>query len=109
MRRFKNQVIAIVKKIPLGKVASYGQIAVYAGIPRAARAVGMILNKLPQDTNVPWWRVVNNSGTISIRGSIFSRDDQKSLLESEGIKFIKEFEFEIEKYRWKPANKLEYT
>ena len=101
MPNFKTRVIEIIKAIPRGKVASYGQIAVYAEIPRAARAVGMILNKLPSDTTIPWWRVVNNSGKLSIRGSIFSRDDQKSLLESEGIKFKKESEFEIEKYRWR--------
>ena len=101
MPNFKTRVIEIIKAIPRGKVASYGQIAVYAEIPRAARAVGMILNKLPSDTTIPWWRVVNNSGKLSIRGSIFSRDDQKSLLESEGIKFKKEYEFEIEKYRWR--------
>lgn len=101
MENFKQKTIKYIKAIPFGKVASYGQIAVYAGIPRAARAVGMILNKLPADTTLPWWRLVNNTGKLSIRGSIFSRDDQKSLLENEGIKFKKEHEFEIEKYRWR--------
>lgn len=98
---FKNLTIKHIKKIPSGKVASYGQIAVYAGSPRAARAVGMILNKLPADTDVPWWRVLNNTGKLTIRGSIFNRDDQQSLLEKEGVKFKKEHEVEIEKYRWR--------
>ncbi len=101
MENFKQKAINHIKAIPFGKVASYGQIAVYAGSPRAARAVGMILNKLPADTEVPWWRVINNEGKLTIRGSIFNRDDQQSLLEKEGVKFKKEHEVEIEKYRWK--------
>ena len=109
MPSFKKLVIESIKQIPHGKVASYGQIAVYAGVPRAARAVGMILNKLPTNTDLPWWRVVNNSGKLTIRGSIFTRDDQKSLLESEGIKFKKEHELEIEKYRWKSTDALNYN
>lgn len=100
MENFKKATIEIIKKIPNGKVASYGQIAVYAGTPRAARAVGMILNKLPANTDVPWWRVINNEGKLTIRGSIFSRDDQKAHLEKEGVKFKKEHEIEIEAYRW---------
>ncbi|PIR42814.1 hypothetical protein COV25_00980 [candidate division WWE3 bacterium CG10_big_fil_rev_8_21_14_0_10_35_32] len=99
MPNFKTQVIKIINSIPRGKVASYGQIAVYAGAPRAARAIGMILNRLPSDTKLPWWRIVNNKGKLTIRGSIFNRNDQQSLLQAEGVQFKKEYEFKIEEYR----------
>ena len=100
MSRFKESVIKVVNAIPRGQVASYGQVAVYVGIPRGARQVGWILNGLEGSTPVPWWRVVNNKGRISIKGSRYSAFDQKSLLENEGIPISKDLTFEIEKYRF---------
>lgn len=100
MSKFKDEVIKMIGAIPHGKVVSYGQIAAYLGTPRAARAVGMILNKLPPDTDVPWWRVVNNSGRITIKGSIFTPDDQAARLKAEGIAISNEYELDIEKHRF---------
>lgn len=100
-KTFKNKVLELVNQIPYGKVASYGQIALYADSPRAARQVGWILNH-NEDTahERPWWRVVNNSGRISIKGSDFSAEDQRFRLEAEGVVITKDFTFDIEKYRW---------
>ncbi len=96
---FKQNVIQNVIAIPFGRVASYGQIAALAGNPRAARQVGWILNKL-DDLTVPWWRVVNNTGNITIKGSSFTPNDQKERLKLEGIEFTKELEIDMKKYRW---------
>jgi methylated-DNA-protein-cysteine methyltransferase related protein len=104
MSKFKEGVIRAVSLIPYGKVASYGQIAFLIGMPRAARQVGWILNGL-SDVSVPWWRVVNNKGIISIKGSSFSADDQKALLISEGVD-VKDLTFDIKKYRWNPDEKV---
>jgi methylated-DNA-protein-cysteine methyltransferase-like protein len=101
MEKFSELVIKIVKTIPKGKVASYGQIALIAGEPRAARQVGWILNQ-KSDEQTPWWRIINNSGRISIKHPEISALEQKELLEKEGIKVTKNFEIDIKKYRWYP-------
>jgi methylated-DNA-protein-cysteine methyltransferase-like protein len=102
MSPFKEKVIEIIRLVPHGKVVSYGQVAVYAGVPRAAREVGWILNGTEgQHIDLPWWRVVNNKGYLSIRGaSSNDKSLQKKLLEAEGIEISDEFELEIEKYRY---------
>ncbi len=106
MSQFKQKVIEIVNLIPYGKVASYGQIAVMAGMPRMARHVGNVLNKYDGETEIPWWRVVNNSGRLTIKGSVFTPDDQKDFLESEGLKISNDYAFDIEKYRFVPDIKF---
>ena len=107
MSKFKDQVVKVVNLIPFGKVASYGQVALYVGMPRAAREVGWILNGLGPSASsgqapVPWWRVVNNKGRISIKGSVYTPEDQKRLLEEEGIEVHDDLTFEIGKYRFIP-------
>lgn len=99
MSEFAKKVVEIVKLIPEGKVASYGQIALYCGMPRSAREVGWTLKRTSE--NIPWWRVVNNQGRISIDGN-FEADKplQKKLLENEGIDISSDFTFDIETYRW---------
>jgi methylated-DNA-protein-cysteine methyltransferase-like protein len=101
MERFSDLVLKIVKAIPTGKVASYGQIALMAGESRAARQVGWVLNQ-KSDEQTPWWRVINNSGRISIKHPEISALEQKELLEKEGVKVGKNFEVNIEKFRWHP-------
>ena len=100
---FKENVFKFLKAVPKGKVVSYGQAAAIAGSPRAARQVGGILRSI--DTakeKVPWWRVINSKGTISIKGNwTATKDLQKQLLEKEGIKVEKDFSLNMEKYRWK--------
>lgn len=97
---FKQGVIKVVRGIPKGKVVSYGQVAIYLGIPRAARQVGWTLNRLDKEIEIPWWRVINNTGRITIKGSIYTPEDQKERLVSEGVEVGKDYEIDIEKYRF---------
>ena len=99
MSPFKDHVIAIICSIPKGKVVSYGQIALYAGLPRAAREVGWILRGTKED--LPWWRVINNKGVISIEGNWHAdKMTQKKLLEQEGVDVSGDFIIDMEKYRF---------
>lgn len=101
---FKEKVIKFVQMVPRGKVASYGQIALYAGSPRAAREVGWLLNGY-SDIEIPWWRILNNKGYISIRGNMTAdKNLQKKLLEAENIEVGEDYTLDIEKYRWQPTD-----
>ncbi len=102
MEKFSDLVLQIVKTIPKGKVASYGQVALMVGEPQAARQVGWVLNQ-KSDEQTPWWRVINNSGRISIKHPEISALEQKAMLEKEGVKVGKNFEVDIGKYRWRPC------
>jgi methylated-DNA-protein-cysteine methyltransferase-like protein len=97
---FKQRVVEIIRRIPQGLVASYGQIALYAGFPRAAREVGSVLKRTKED--LPWWRVVNNTGRISIEGN-WEADKplQSKLLRAEGVEVREDFSLDIEKHRWR--------
>lgn len=107
---FKEKVIKLVQMVPYGKVASYGQIALYAGSPRAAREVGWLLNGF-SDIDLPWWRILNNKGYISIRGNMIAdKNLQKKLLETEGVEVGGDYTLDIEKYRWRPSEEdLRFT
>jgi methylated-DNA-protein-cysteine methyltransferase-like protein len=107
MSPFKDRVIEIVSLVPPGKVVSYGQVALYIGAPRAARQVGWILRELGDNTKIPWWRVVNKNGKISISGN-FQADKvlQRKLLQAEGVEVSDQFDLSIEKYRFAPDSKL---
>lgn len=76
-----------VKKIPYGKVASYGQIAAAVGRPRCARQVGWALHSNPDPQNIPCYRVVNRQGKTAAAFAFGGEDMQKKLLEAEGVKF----------------------
>jgi methylated-DNA-protein-cysteine methyltransferase related protein len=100
MTSFKEQVIAIIKIIPRGKVASYGQIAAIAGSPQAARQVGQILRHYSNSEKLPWWRVINNVGHISIKENLYATAEmQKKLLERELVPVSEHFVIDIKKYR----------
>ncbi len=103
MSKFTEKVIQVVRLVPYGTVVSYGQVAIMVGIPRAAIQVGAVLNGLEETVPVPWWRVINNSGKITIKGSLYTPLDQKKKLEEEGIKVTNTFELDIEKYRFRPS------
>lgn len=105
MSEFKKKVIKTVSLVPYSKVASYGQVALIIGFPRGARQVGWILNSTEGNSNVniPWWRIVNNKGKISIKGTKYNDSRlQKKLLISEGLDVDDNLEFDIERYRWRP-------
>lgn len=98
---FKEKVIEVIKKIPKGRVVSYGQVAAACGSPRAARQVGWLLHTLDGNNNIPWWRVINNLGYISIKGNFMSTPlTQKKFLEAEGIIVTDDLKIDIEKYRY---------
>jgi len=85
MTPFSLEVIKLIQSIPAGKVASYGQIAIYAGNHRAARQVSRILHSCTQKYNLPWHRVINSQGKISLTNDGFKY--QYQLLIEEGIEF----------------------
>lgn len=79
-------ILKVVQAIPAGHVMTYGQVAEAAGLPRRARLVGKVLADLPDGSDVPWHRVVNASGRISVRGR-GSAAEQRRRLEREGVTF----------------------
>jgi methylated-DNA-protein-cysteine methyltransferase related protein len=98
-------VYAIVKKIPRGKVATYGQVAVLAGFGRGARQVGTALRVTPEGVKIPWHRVINAQGRISVRIKDWRSggdDLQKILLEAEGVLFDANEKIDLKQFQWKP-------
>ena len=85
MSPFSEEVIKIIQSIPTGKVASYGQIALIAGNPRGARQVSRILHTCTQKYNLPWHRVINSQGKISLKNEGFEL--QYGLLRKDGVEF----------------------
>jgi methylated-DNA-protein-cysteine methyltransferase related protein len=77
-----------VREIPRGRVATYGQVAEAAGLPKQARQAGYALHALPKDTDVPWHRVVNAQGKLSFPPRSKAYREQRQRLEAEGIVFI---------------------
>jgi len=98
---FKDRVIEIIKSIPFGKVTTYGTVATLAGSPRSAREVGYLLHSLTQKYNLPWQRVINKKGYISIRGGdVNMKNLQKKLLEEEGVEVSEDFMVDLKIYGW---------
>jgi methylated-DNA-protein-cysteine methyltransferase-like protein len=99
--KFARAVYALVREIPRGRVVTYGQVAAILGHPRAARAVGTALSNLPRALAriVPWQRVINAGGRISIRGDVHRPDLQRQLLELEGIVFRRDT-VDLRRFRW---------
>lgn len=98
---FKDKVIEIIKNIPYGQVTTYGTVATLAGSPRSAREVGYLLHSLTEKHNLPWQRVINKKGFISIRGNdVNMKNLQKSLLEEEGVAVSGDFMVDLKKYGW---------
>ena len=91
----------VVRKVPRGRVATYGQIAEIAGLEGHARQVGYALHNLPARSNVPWHRVVNAKGEISARTGGDSHELQRMLLEAEGVEFDAKGRMDLKRYRWK--------
>jgi methylated-DNA-protein-cysteine methyltransferase-like protein len=93
-------ICAVVRRIPKGWVATYGQVAAMAGLPRRARLVGTVLQNLDPEIKIPWHRVVNAKGEVSFSPSRNGSDaTQRRLLEEEGVEFDGN-RFELERFRW---------
>ncbi len=98
---FYERVIDIIQSIPEGKVVTYGDIADYADNPRAARQVAYILNSSWRKHNLPWHRVINSKGGISLpKGSGYEL--QKKLLKREGIIFDEDDCIDLKRFQWFP-------
>lgn len=98
LKPFTSKVIKIIKSIPEGKVMTYGQIAAVAGNPRSARQVSRILHSMSHKYDLPWHRVINSKGSISLKEEGYHL--QKQLLEEEGICFKKDGSIELETYQY---------
>lgn len=92
----------IVSQIPVGKVATYGQIAVLAGLPRGARVVGWAMRAVPEDWKLPCHRVVNKLGSLAPEYAFGGQEIQRVLLEAEGITFKINGLINMEEHLWKP-------
>lgn len=97
-----SKLYAVIRRIPRGRVASYGQIALLAGFPGRARQVGYALHALPAGSGVPWQRVLNSKGEVSLPPSEGSGGLQRALLEKEGVKFDAWGRVNLEEFGWKP-------
>ena len=101
-RGFDSAVYRVVRQIPRGQVVTYGQLAALLGYPRAARAVGYAMKRCLHD--IPWQRVVNARGGISLRANVSGMMTQRVLLEQEGIGF-RRGRVDLARYRWMGARR----
>jgi methylated-DNA-protein-cysteine methyltransferase-like protein len=93
-------IYAVVRRIPRGRVASYGQVADVAGLANAARQVGYALHALPSGSAVPWHRVLNARGAISLPGH--HGVTQRLLLTKEGVRFDARARVDLTQFGWRP-------
>jgi len=99
---FREKVFALTKQIRYGKVVNYGQIASLIGEPRSSRQVGYALQSLTlNESIIPWWRVVNKQGYLSINQGTggYEKEIQKELLESEGVIVSKQYQIDMGIYQ----------
>lgn len=105
---FAQRVYAVVRQIPEGRITSYGAVAALVGSPRAARGVGAALNGLlPGEDDVPWWRVANRMGALSIPADLGLRSLQRTLLEAEGVTFLDSGRVDLDRHAWDPFDEDE--
>jgi len=98
-----RRIYAVVARIPRGRVATYGQVAALARLPRQARLVGYALNVLPADSDLPWHRVINAKGEVSPRGNGLDHEAlQAQLLRREGVKLV-DGKISLPRFRWQPG------
>lgn len=96
-----EQIYAVVRQIPRGKVASYGQVARLAGNPRWARVVGYALHVNPDPEGIPCYRVVTRDGRTSPAFAFGGGDMQRTLLEADGIAFLPDGRVDMERFCWR--------
>jgi len=104
IKTFHQRVIELVKRIPKGRVATYGQIAALAGNPRGARQVVRTLNVASEKERLSWYRIINREGRISLKPGQ-GYELQRSLLEADGVVFDQSDTIPLIKYQWKPRVK----
>jgi methylated-DNA-protein-cysteine methyltransferase-like protein len=97
-----EKIYATVTRIPRGRIATYGQVAQLAGMPGQARQVGYALGALPDESRVPWHRVINARGEVSSRSDPTFEAIQRQLLEREGVVFDEDSRVSFSRFRWRP-------
>lgn len=102
MEDFTERVVKLLKSVPSGTVASYGQIAALAGNPRAARQVARVLHSMSRKHGIPWHRIVNAKGEIVISDGE-AAFEQGERLHAEGVPVIGGKRIDLERYRWDPG------
>ena len=91
----------VVRRVPCGRVATYGTVATVAGMPRRARQVGYALASLPDGTDTPWHRIVNARGEVSRRSTGTGFESlQRTLLEAEGVVFDDSGRIDLDRFGW---------
>ncbi len=98
-----ERIWATIRRIPLGRVATYGQIAAEAGYPKRPRLTAQALAQVPPGMELPWFRVINAQGKIAIPEGSRGHREQKRRLKNEGVKFERE-RVDLEIYRWQPRS-----
>ena len=102
--RYRERVFRIVRRIPRGRVMTYGQIAYMLGEGYTPRTVGFVMHN--SDDRTPWHRVINSQGRCSTMGIVLPADKQQRMLEHEGVKFDKTGRCDLVKLIWKPRRAL---
>jgi methylated-DNA-protein-cysteine methyltransferase-like protein len=97
------RIYAVVRAIPAGRVATYGQVADLAGLAGRARQVGYALHALPDDSQLPWQRVINARGEVSPRAKPGRHGFQRFLLEEEGVAFDLAGRVDLKRFLWQPG------
>jgi methylated-DNA-protein-cysteine methyltransferase-like protein len=97
----RQRIYQVVRRIPKGRVATYGQIARLAGIEGHARQVGYALHSLPAGSDIPWHRVINARGGISLPRGSHAHLLQRSLLEEEGVEFDAKGTVDLSRFGWR--------
>lgn len=97
---YRERVFEIVRRIPKGRVMTYGQLAALLGEGYTARTVGYVMHA--SDETVPWQRVINAQGGCSTRRVVLPEDLQQKMLEAEGVVFDSKGRCDLERYRWTP-------
>lgn len=103
----RARIYEVVQQIPRGKVATYGQVAILAGLRGHARQVGYALAALPAGTTIPWHRVINAKGGVSLRSPTGDDNRQRVLLERERVKFDDSGRVSLARYQWRARARLD--
>ncbi|HDZ56204.1 MAG TPA: MGMT family protein [Pseudomonas xinjiangensis] len=98
-RTHNDAVYQVLSAIPAGRITSYGRLAQLAGLGRGARQVGRILSQLPEDTRLPWHRVVNSQGYLSLPADSASGQEQLQRLLAEGV-IIRNRRVDMKRFGW---------
>src|SRR5437868_7297487 len=101
--KYRERVYKIVRRIPKGRVMTYGQIAYVLGEGYTPRTVGFVMHGA-DESNTPWHRVINSQGRVSTGRIVLPADMQQRMLEREGVKFDKTRRCDLETFLWKPRN-----